>query len=252
MVPAHFICSGNSVATVFRQQWRKVCNIQSLRLPESVTTVILSAFRLVPLVLLGLSVAASMTTAIANAAGVDFKSCSIGSDNATLLGECVSLDVPLDHGDPDGRKISLALARIKANRRSASQDPLTIIAGGPGQSAIESFAAVAPAFRHILKDRDLILIDQRGTGSSYPLECDTTSDSAALELDPDLDKVRDDARICYQKQDIDTRFFTSSVAVKDIEWVRELLGIDKWNIYGISYGTRVARCGCAPNDRTWT
>ena len=240
MVPAHFICSGNSVATVFRQQWRKVCNIQSLRLPESVTTVILSAFRLVPLVLLGLGVAASTTTAMANAAGVDFKSCSIGSDNATLVGECASLDVPLDHGDPDGRKISLALARIKANRRSTSKDPLTIIAGGPGQSAIESFAAVAPAFRHILKDRDLILIDQRGTGSSYPLECDTTHDSTALELDPDLDKVRDDARICYQKQDIDTRFFTSSVAVKDIEWVRELLGIDKWNIYGISYGTRVA------------
>ena len=189
MVRAHFLGSGNSVTTVFRQQWRKVCNIQGLQLPESVTTVILSASRLVPLVLLGLGVAASMTTTMANAADVDFESCSIGGDNATLVGECASLDVPLDHGEPEGKKISLAIARIKANRRSTSRDPLTIIAGGPGQSAIESFAAVAPAFRHILKDRDLILIDQRGTGSSHPLECDAAPDSAALELDPDLDKV---------------------------------------------------------------
>ncbi len=181
-----------------------------------------------------------MTAATVAAADVDFESCSIGSENATLVGECTSMDVPLDHSEVDGQKISLAIARIKANKRNTSRDPLTIIAGGPGQSAIDSYAAVAPAFRHILKDRDLILIDQRGTGSSHPLECDVAPDSATLDLDPDLDKVRDDARICYQKQEIDTRFFTSSVAVKDIEWVRKRLGIEKWNIYGISYGTRVA------------
>lgn len=233
-----FFYRANGAEGRLKRLWRKACNTRVSRLPEPVTTVIPPAFRLALLILLGVSVVANMTAAMASAEEVDFRSCSIGSKTAALVGECASLDVPLDHSDPDGRKITLALARITSNKRGITQDPLTIIAGGPGQSAIDSFAAVAPAFRHILKDRDLILIDQRGTGSSHPLECDAAPDSAAL--DPDLDKVRNDASACHQKQAIDTRFFTTSVAVKDIEWVRKHLRIDQWNMYGISYGTRVA------------
>jgi len=115
----------------------------------------------------------------------------------------------------------------------------TLLAGGPGQSALESFPAVAHAFRHIRSDRDIILIDQRGTGASHKLECpreENEDDTSLL-----FDKVKTEAAsaTCRELLDVDPRFFSTSVAVKDLELLREKLAIPQWNIYGVSYGTRV-------------
>lgn len=113
-----------------------------------------------------------------------------------------------------------------------------LLAGGPGQSATESFPALIHAFRKINKTRDLILLDQRGTGSSHRLDCEASVPGDDLEFDSAV--VRAHSETCLQAQTLDTRYFTTSIAVRDLESIRKLLNVQTWNIYGISYGTRVA------------
>jgi len=161
-----------------------------------------------------------------------------------LSAQCTTLEVPLDPADPSLGVQTLSVAKIPSRRRSTHSDALTLLAGGPGQSAIESFPAVAFAFRHIMQDRDVILIDQRGTGDSTALECPAESDTSAVNngVAPDLDRdeIAALAAECLEQLPADPRWFTTSVAVRDLENVRQQLGISQWNLYGISYGTRVA------------
>lgn len=176
---------------------------------------------------------------------VSFDACTIGNGRAQIEADCATIDVPLDHALPDGETLPLAVARIRARRGSDADDAFTLIAGGPGQSALESWPGVAFAFRHIARDRDVILIDQRGTGQSMRLDC-----SAAAPLSANEDHRAADhteaalaraTRECLAGLHSDPVHFTSSVAVRDLEFVRERLGVGQWNIYGVSYGTRVAQ-----------
>lgn len=186
---------------------------------------------------------------LGNAPGKDqntitFDDCSIGSAAVQLPAKCTTLDVPLNPQAPEQGSVSLSVARIESRQRSGNTDAFTLIAGGPGQSAIESYPAVAFAFRHILRTRDLILIDQRGTGNSSPLNCpqqdESTTLDAGLDLKSDPQEIAQHASTCLQSLDADPQWFTTSVAVQDLENVRTQLGISEWNLYGISYGTRVA------------
>lgn len=169
-----------------------------------------------------------------------FTDCSIGSGAAKLVARCTTLSVPLNPDATDSDTLDLAIARIPARRQSGSSDAFTLLAGGPGQSAIESFPAVAFAFRHIMQDHDVILIDQRGTGDSLRLTCPQEADSLGVEFDDDPALLTESAQTCLNQLESDPRYFTTSVAVKDLETVRETLGVSQWNLYGISYGTRVA------------
>jgi len=195
---------------------------------------------------------------------IDFSDCSIGSGAVSLAAQCATLTVPLDsrpdnkahqysdttddslrkkgvNENSDNKKeIELSIALIPARRQSDRQDAFTLISGGPGQSAIESFPAVSFAFRHIMRNHDVILIDQRGTGQSEKLVCENTSDSVGLNSNSDLNKVAQDALNCLESLPHDPTLFTSSMAVHDLEFVRQKLGVSQWNMYGISYGTRVA------------
>lgn len=169
-----------------------------------------------------------------------FTDCSIGAGAGKLSAQCTTLAVPLDPDAPESDQLDLSIARIPARRHSTHTDAFTLLAGGPGQSALESFPAVAFAFRHIMRDHDVILIDQRGTGSSARLSCPEAPDSLGTGLAVDTDKVSQLAQACLDTLDHDPRLFTTSVAVKDLEHVRQTLGVSQWNLYGISYGTRVA------------
>lgn len=204
---------------------------------------------------------------------LDFTDCSIGSGAVSLAAQCTTLTVRLD-SRPDGgaqqntqsegshsgtepgtepnsssksnaqaddsKLIELSIARIPARRQSDRQDAFTLISGGPGQSAIESFPSVSFAFRHIMRNHDVILIDQRGTGGSAKLECESASESLGLEMELDLEQVSLDALECRESLEHDPSWFTTSMAVHDLEFVRQQLGVSQWNMYGISYGTRVA------------
>ena len=113
------------------------------------------------------------------------------------------------------------------------------LAGGPGASAIEFYAAYSGAFEHVRRHRDILLVDQRGTGSSSRMDCDVDED--IIEGAFSEEQVLEVTRECLAALPHDPRFFTTSVAVTDLEAVRAALGYGPLNLYGVSYGSRVAQ-----------
>jgi len=167
-----------------------------------------------------------------------YSSCTIGNGAGLMDAQCATLTVPLDYTKPDGATIELRVAKLSSRSNDPKPDVFTMLAGGPGQSATESFPSVANAFRHIRAERDIVLLDQRGTGSSNKLACPPEDDSLQpLIFDKALAEAA--AKRCFEHMQTDPRFFTTSVAVKDLERLREILAIPQWNLYGVSYGTRV-------------
>jgi pimeloyl-ACP methyl ester carboxylesterase len=159
---------------------------------------------------------------------------------ATVAAECATLTVPENAGEPAGRQIGLFVARVPAVSARKAPDPLFILAGGPGAAASEFYAGVAPAFARVNRNRDIVLVDQRGTGRSNALRCDF-DDEALLGADDTEFLLQ--TRRCLEEHaaHADVRQYTTSVAVRDLEFVRNTLGYEHINLYGVSYGTRVAQ-----------
>ena len=148
---------------------------------------------------------------------------------------CGTLRVPEDRANPAGRQIDLHVAVIPAIKRDPEPDALFLLAGGPGQSAIEAFPSIVALMFSIHENRDIVLVDQRGTGQSNPLRC----------LDPEEESVDDEAMLaklksCPQTLEADVRFYNTEIAMTDLDEVRAALGYETINIYGASYGTRAA------------
>ncbi|MFK7957467.1 MAG: alpha/beta fold hydrolase [Lysobacterales bacterium] len=156
--------------------------------------------------------------------------------------ECGIFPIAENPERPDGKTIDLYVARIPARAPTPAEDPLVVIQGGPGGSSVELYVSMQDAFDGIRKSRDILLVDQRGTGRSNPLRCDAAeelmSDDAPIEFDPVL--AAQFSRECLADLPGNPRFYTTSVAVKDLEAVRVALSYPVLNIYGVSYGTRVA------------
>lgn len=154
--------------------------------------------------------------------------------------ECSSLTVPQDYSAPDGPTLELFVARVPALTANPAPDPLVLINGGPGGSAVDLYLQLRNAFEPIRRDRDILLLDQRGTGRSLSgLDCELPEDFELVTSTPA--EIRATVEACIVEFDYDPRFFTTSVAVRDLERLRESLGIAQWNLYGVSYGTRVAQ-----------
>ena len=173
---------------------------------------------------------------------IAFSPCTLAAAGATapVAAQCASLDVPEDRGAPDGRRISLALAWVAAATADPAPDPVFLLAGGPGQSARESFPAVAGAFSDILKHRHVILLDQRGTGDSNRLACSAQDDETS---DVSIERAVEQTRACLAELSAraDVRHYTTGDAVADLDAVRQALGAPVINLIGVSYGTRVAQ-----------
>ncbi len=137
------------------------------------------------------------------------------------------------------KELQLHVAVIPALRLKPAADPLFILSGGPGQAASDFYLSVAPAFARIRRDRDLVLVDQRGTGRSNRMDCALPDDSEFAVVDPK--RLQELARECRAQLPGDPRYYTTSIAVRDLDDVRAALGYEKLNLYGISYGTRVAQ-----------
>ncbi|HEX3429734.1 MAG TPA: alpha/beta fold hydrolase [Rhizomicrobium sp.] len=155
---------------------------------------------------------------------------------------CGALDVPEDPGRPDGRKIPIHIARIPASSGKSLPDPIAVLMGGPGESAIEAATLYAKWLAPLLKDRDLLLVDQRGTGKSAPLNCDFSSPALAA------DELRDffplaAVRSCRGRLEktADLKRYTYLYFAKDLEGVRRALGYGPLNLFAGSYGTRAAQ-----------
>src|SRR5205085_5697929 len=85
--------------------------------------------------------------------------------------ECGKVVVPENAREPDGRKTELFVARVPAISLNKAKDPLFLIAGGPGTSAVDLYTSSAAPFDRVRRNRDIILLDQRGTGRSHRLDC---------------------------------------------------------------------------------
>ena len=159
---------------------------------------------------------------------------------SSVAARCGRFSVAENPDEPDGRHIELAVAVVPAISTRAEPDPLFLLAGGPGQGAREGFVGLLGALDGVRRNRDLVMVDQRGTGDSHPMNCDFPEESWA-EADVTAEDFRRLARQCLDELPGDPRFYTTSIAVRDLDAVRAALGYDRINLYGGSYGTRVAQ-----------
>ncbi len=153
---------------------------------------------------------------------------------------CARTEVPEDHAATDGRRIELRIAVLPAIRRDHQPDPLVLLAGGPGQAATEAFLPMLPILERIRRHRDLVLIDQRGTGRLSPLAC---RDETDVTLQFDVDAVVGLLEGCLEQigESADPSRYTTRASVHDLDLVLERLGYARVNLYGVSYGTRLAQ-----------
>lgn len=173
-----------------------------------------------------------------------FQPCSLASPIPhldPLEAQCTTLAVPEDRSKPDGRKIALNIAWVPpGNSSDPAPDPVFFLAGGPGQAAVATFPALAPVFKDVMKDRGIVLIDQRGTGKSNLLAC-KSEDDEINSSDPAVARAWIEGCINTLSAKADLSRYTSTDAVADLEAVRQAIGADKINLIGISYGTRMAQ-----------
>lgn len=157
---------------------------------------------------------------------------------------CGVLRRPLDPTRPHGAQIELQVAVLPAVARRRQPDPVVFLAGGPGQSAIELAGPISQMMARTLNRRDVILVDQRGTGRSAPLRCeDETPDRPLAEAVDRAAQVHALQRCRARLEQLpygDLRQFTTVIAMQDLDAVRRALGVDRWNLVGGSYGTRAA------------
>ncbi len=178
-------------------------------------------------------------TRAAAAPGLELSACRISDEVGLRSHEarCGRLSRPLNPDDPGGEQIELFVAVVPALSPAPADSALTVIAGGPGGASTAFYAGFADAFGAVRRQRDIVLVDQRGTGRSHPLRCDFSDLDVATVTPEESARA---ARDCLEGLDLDPRYFTTSVAVADLEAVRAALGYARLDVYGASYGTRVA------------
>lgn len=157
--------------------------------------------------------------------------------------QCGVVQRALDPAQPDGPQVDVHYLVVPAVARNKLPDAVLMLAGGPGQSAINVAAAVLPRLTRLNNRRDLVFIDQRGTGRSAPLPCE---DESHLSVEQALDPALQIQRLRRCSEDLgklphgDMRFYTTTIAMQDFDAVRVKLGVPQWNLVGASYGTRAA------------
>jgi pimeloyl-ACP methyl ester carboxylesterase len=153
---------------------------------------------------------------------------------------CAKLEVPENPAAPEGRKIRLHVAMLPALRERPLPDPVFVLAGGPGQAASQIAGASLGFLSRLRRERDLVFVDQRGTGASHPLHCERDDGRDVIEHLATPEFPAGSLRQCLSKLDADPRYYTTSIAMADLDRVREALGYQHLNLWGASYGTRAA------------
>ena len=154
---------------------------------------------------------------------------------------CGSYEVFEDREVRKGRRIALKIVVLPALNPQLVPEALFILAGGPGQGATDNAEFFASTFANARRNRDIVLVDQRGTGSSNPLDCDLRGGSGLQRYFGDLYPV-DAVRRCREllEQKADLRLYTTPIAMDDLDEIRSALGYEQINLFGTSYGTRAA------------
>ena len=168
--------------------------------------------------------------------------------------DCGYVTVPEERANDNGKTLKIAVVVLKASGGVRKNDPLFMLQGGPGGSTIETYSLLMRNASNeqsaVRFTRDVVLFDQRGTGRSLPaLKCDELYQLTlrTIEDPPDYEKssaaaekALDDCRERLIREGVNLNAFDSIENAADIETIREALGYDRINVYGVSYGTLLA------------
>lgn len=165
--------------------------------------------------------------------------------------ECGCMTVPENRSLPEGNQVKIQFAIFRSKTSNPEPDPIVYLAGGPGEHALEAVSLTFDQrFASLTASRDLIVFDQRGTGYSEPaLECFELIELSYEVLDQDLENdealalENEATRACYERlieQNIDLSSYNSVESAADLNDLRLALGYEEWNLFGVSYGTRLA------------
>jgi len=175
-----------------------------------------------------------------SAAELKFEKCHINVGAVEVDAECSVLARPENPAKPNEDFIELFVAKFPARAAKPEVDAFTLIQGGPGGSSIDMAIGMLPVLESIRANRDVLIVDQRGTGRSNKLACPELDNDDIFRFDPVV--AANYAKECLAKnKDADLRFYTTSIAVQDLDAVREAAGYEQLTLYGVSYGTRVAQ-----------
>ncbi len=141
-----------------------------------------------------------------------------------------------NYHDPSGRKISLHLIVLPALGESKAEDAITFLAGGGVLPASSFLSFFSKAFKKVRQSRDIFLLDQRGTFGSNPLQCDLPENIS----DPNFENlVKNQIELLAKENDL--RHYTTEAAARDLDEIRKWLGYKQLNLFGASYGTKLAQ-----------
>ena len=180
----------------------------------------------------------------APAASVSLEPCEVpgAREGAKEKARCGTYEVFENRAAGSRRKIKLKIVIFPATGPDKAPDPLFDIPGGPGSSATEDAPYVAQDYARIRERRDLVFVDQRGTGGSNPLNCEFFDPADPASYFGTYFPLAD-VRRCREQLETkaDLRLYTTPVAMDDLDEVRAALGYERINISGGSYGTRAAQ-----------
>ncbi len=165
---------------------------------------------------------------------------------------CGWLVVPENRAEPDGAEVRIQVAIFESTDPDAPDDPIVYLDGGPGGETLDTLRfSLESTWAPFIENRDVIFFDQRGVGTSTPsLECPESRDLTFEVLDDDIDGeeyaarelvATEECRDRLLADDIDLTAYHSATNAADVADLRVALGIDEWNLLGISYGTRLAQ-----------
>ncbi len=190
----------------------------------------------VPLILRRPGVKAAATLKPVTRGRVPLQPCLAGGEAQALCGTYTVFE---NRETRAGRTIALNLMLLPAEAQPAAADPVFAFAGGPGGSAVEAYP-LATYVKLLRKQRDIVLIDQRGTGHSNPLQCVFDKDDAQVLMNRAYDVESLPACRAELEKRADLTQYTTSISADDVDEVREALGYDKIDLLGGSYGSQAA------------
>lgn len=164
--------------------------------------------------------------------------------------ECGYLIVPEVRTRNNGPNVRIHVAIVRSQAPQPAPDPLVILTGGPGGHALDSIQSMLKRHKSMNLERDLIIFDQRGTGYSEPsLNCPEAEEQRYQDWGRNINVTEENQnyiqamQACHDRmitEGINPAAYTSAANAADVEDLRKALGYSKWNLYGISYGTRLA------------
>ncbi|MFF4246335.1 alpha/beta hydrolase [Streptomyces sp. NPDC001822] len=184
---------------------------------------------------------------------LDWRRCGApeGRETPGPAWRCATVRVPLDHADPDGRTIGIALIRKAATRKSERLGSMLFNFGGPGGSGVGILPRAAASYRELNTRYDLVGFDPRGVAASEGVRCrdDQEQEKSYREIDMTPDTSAEEAAFvadgtafgagCARLSGTVLPHVGTTNAARDMDLIRAALGDDKLSYFGISYGTEL-------------